>query len=147
MQRFADWTPFEVKPDDSTSSCRIGYRIRCAACGRTLSIAALQYKGDLLRTYFALSPEWRRNAIGMWHRSKRAPRRKFEYTLPDGSNMFARLNQHIENTAEFPDAIPFLIECDGKTLVDGRYMPCKERNIVDPFSGDTFVVREELVSA
>lgn len=90
----------------------------------------------------SLNPNWHRNDVGIYRRSKRTQRRKFGYSLPDGDTIYAHLQTYITD-----ELMPFVIECDGKMLLDGRYVPCKERNIVDPFAADNFVGREELVSA
>lgn len=59
------------------------------------------------------------------------PRRKFEYTLPDDSKMHANLCIEVMDNGD-PESggESFEIECDGKLLLDGRYVPCKERNLV-----------------
>lgn len=143
MQRYADWIPFELKKDEQLSSCHISYGIRCAACGRTLGFGGLHYEGGIARMYCTLDTTWRRNAVGVYRRAKRAPRRKFEYTLPDGSKLAANLKVIVENgDSNGYKAMPFLIECDGKMLLDGRYVPCKERNIVDPYAAHALAERE-----
>ncbi len=144
MYRQALWEPYKRVANNVSKCYGISYAVLCASCGRLLTFGFIGELEGQTRIDCSLDPTWHRNAVGVYRRSERKPRRKFRYTLPDGGEMYANLQVIIENSERTPNAIPFLMECDGKLLFDERHVPCKERNVVDPFTAFNIALSEVL---